>query len=804
MLRRALIYSTSVLALGLSTLAAGAAQAQTASDGAQVLDELVITARKRAETIQDVPVSVSAFTAENLARAGVDDFSALATRVPGVSIQEGGAAYRTVYMRGVSTEVGGAATTGFYLDEAFVEPGGIVRTIVEPNYFDIERLEVLRGPQGTLFGGSSMGGAIRVINNKPDLSASSAAFGTELSGTQRGGFNYQFDGVMNVPIDTDRLGFRLAASYKRLDGVVDRLVGDFSGPGRSAIGPVTRHENSDVQESVNLRLALTYKPNDRVTISPSFYYVKAVSADFSSIDIEGASTRGDFEAKHYVDMREPIDDRTVIANLTATFDLGWGELLSSTSYIERDSYFIENLTNVLAETYQPAVVVPFAQFLMGDPTFDFPPGVRFGSSGKGLNNETSWQHEVRISSKGEGRLQYVVGAYMEERKVIGGFDMRVDGFESYFLNLGGPGALAVASIAPDDKFFLSTVDGRRRQIAVFGEATYKLTDSLTATAGLRYYNYRLKHQTYGLEGFLFGGPGAPSVNTPSTDKGYSPRVSLAYQPSKNLTLYAQAAKGFRPGGTNTPVPPSCDADVAAAGLAIGPNGEFPGYKSDKLWNYEVGAKTSMLDRRLTVNQALYRMDWSDIQNLAVFPTCGFGYTANFGKARIEGSETEVVYRPTPSLTLTGALAYTRAQLLEDVPSVAGATAGDQLPTVPKFTANASAEYRFPVGGTREGFVLVNYNYVGSSYRDFLNRPGRNNLEPGVDLGARRKQDAYGMVNARLGVGGDGWNAAVFVDNVFDVQPRLFWFASSLSYARSHDRLFVPRPRTVGVTLRRDF
>jgi iron complex outermembrane receptor protein len=790
--------SISFLALAAAQLCSAPLQAQTPG---QTDDTIVVTARKRAETLLDVPVSVAAFTGEKLAIAGVDNFADLANRVAGVSIQDGGPGYRTVYLRGVSTEVGGAATTGFYIDEVFVEPGGIIRTIVEPNYFDVARVEVLRGPQGTLFGGSSMGGTIRVVNNKPDLSRLGGAVGGELSATRHGGVNYQVDGIVNLPIVPDRVALRVAASHRRLDGVVDRLVGDFSGPGRTAVGPVRRYKNSDVQTSTNLRATLELKPTETLTITPSVYFVKARSADFSTIDIEGTNRKGPFEAKHFADLREPVQDRTIIGNLTATLDLGGAELLSSTSYIKRDSYFIEDLTNNMEETYQASVVVPFVQFLLNDPGFAFPAGRRFATPALGRNGERSWQQEIRLSSTSKSRFQYVLGAYYESHKTLGGFDMRSTGFEDFFAGI--PGGDAVTAIAPDDKFFLFSGKSRRRQYAVFGELTYELLQDLKATAGLRYYSYRNWSETYGLEGFLFGGPLPPTVNQPDSDHGISPRFILSYQPNQNLNAYAQVAKGFRPGGTNAPVLPSCSTDAAAVGMQIGPNGELPGFKSDKLWNYELGVKAQFFDRRLSINQTVYRMDWTDMQNLATFPTCGFGYTANFGKARIYGSETEVVARPFDRLTLTGSLGFTHAELLQDIPSVAGATKGDQLPTVPRWTANASAEYRYPLAGA-EGYFIVNYGYVGKSYRDFLNRPGRNNLVPGVDVGARRSHDAYSMVNLRAGLSGKNWNAAVFVNNLFDVQPRVFWFASSLSYSQSYDRLFVARPRTIGLNLRHDF
>jgi iron complex outermembrane recepter protein len=784
----------------ISPLTLPAAFAQT--NGAQ-LEEVVVTARKRAESIQDIPMSVSAYSGADLAAAAIHDFKDLAARVPGVSMQNGGAGYRTVYVRGISTEIGSAATTGLYIDETYVEPAGIVRTIVEPNYFDVDHVEVLRGPQGTIFGGSSMGGTIRVINREPDPSTLSSAFGSEVSATRDGDINYRVDGMLNLPLSDEKAALRSVVSYSELGGFVDRLVGDFSGPGRSAVGPVRRQEDSDGQTSLNARVSLGLYPTETLSLTPTFQYIKSRSDNFSAIDIEGSNTSGLRQSKHYADLQEPLDDVTRIASLTAKLDLGFAELLSATSHVRREASFVEDLTNNFIDTYQPSVVEPFLQFL-ADPSFTFPAGLWFPSRGVGESREKTWQQELRLTSNGEQALQYVLGVYYEDRTTNGEYDLRLQGFDDYFNGLGTPTGAAIATFAPADNFYTAGTEGTRRQYAVFGETSYQILRSLKLSVGARYYDYKSGQKTYDYDGLLNGGALPDATNPAARESGWSPRVSLAYAPTEDLNFYAQVAKGFRPGAPNYRVnAASCGEDLAGAGITFTAEGDIPGFKSDEIWNSEVGAKMQFLDKRLTLNQAFYRMDWSDIQSFVLLPTCGFGYVANAGEARVYGSETELLARPTDNLSLSATLNYTRAELMQDSPATGGVK-GDQLPSVPEWSASANIEYSFDVTDRTRGHAIVSYSYVDESFRDFLNRPGRNALIPGLDVGARRSNDAYSMVNARLGVTRNNWTASLFVNNVFDVDPRIFWFASSFSYSQSFDRLFVPQPRTIGIGVRADF
>jgi iron complex outermembrane receptor protein len=222
-----------LLMAGASLLALPMPVAAQQSSEDEASDAIIVTARKREEALQDVPISVAALSGDQLAQQGLSDTAELATAVPGITMQDGGPAYRSVFIRGVASERGNAATTGFYIDEAPAQPGGTVQSIVEPLYFDVARVEVLRGPQGTLFGGSSMGGTIRIINNAPDPSKEAAAVGGDASFTRDGGFNWQANGMVNLPLAQDVAALRIAGSYRKRDGYIDKIVapGGFTGRG---------------------------------------------------------------------------------------------------------------------------------------------------------------------------------------------------------------------------------------------------------------------------------------------------------------------------------------------------------------------------------------------------------------------------------------------------------------------------------------------------------------------------------------------------------------------------------------------
>jgi len=744
-------------AVSMGTLVAGQAVAQSA---AVQVDELVVTARKREESLQSVPVSVAAFTGEALAKQGIGDVVQLARAVPGVFVQDGGPGYRQIYVRGITSDRGNSATTGFFYDEAFVPPGGLGQAVIEPVYFDVKQIEVLRGPQGTIFGGSAMGGAVRVLPNDPEAGAFSAAIGADLSKTTDGGVNGSVSAMINVPLVADKAALRIAGSVRRDDGYIDLLVGTFAGADRSPVGPVKRTKDVNGLDLTTVRVALLLAPTERLTITPSIFYQNLTADGFSAQDRPPMRR----DSRRRVAVPERLQDEFILGSLKLEYELAEGlQLLSATNYSQRDPSFSEDGSDFIAETWLPGFGLP-SVYVPND----------LDSTGRA----TMFTQEVRLATTGSQRLQFVAGAYYEKGRSRG------------LLEVQAPALVAALPIVglfyPNGLLFRQSSAFEREQKAVFGEASYAVTDRLKLTAGLRYFKYDIEAQTG-------SGVQAGPVTTSSED-GFSPRLSLSYQVDPRKLIYGTIAKGFRPGGPNRIAPPpystTCVTDYARAGLPLGANGLIPAYGSDSLWNYELGGKARWMEGRLTTNGAVYYTEWSDIQQL-FFPRCGLASTANFGKAEIKGAELEFNAQLTRALSVFGGLNYVDAKLSQDIPQL-GLKAGMALQNAPEWSGAVNVQYEFDGPLASQAAVLVGYRYVGDSYRDF----DRSN--------PLKFQDGFGLLNARLTFRRGGTSLALYADNLTDENPAASAFSSSYGPINSHERFMSVTPRTVGVTVRLDY
>lgn len=743
------------LALGSSGLGAQESQA---------LEEIVVTATKREASIQDVPMSIQALRESELAQRGITDVASLAASVPGLSLADGGPGYRTLYIRGVASEFGSAGTTGVYIDDAFVQPGGIVQTVVEPLYFDLDRIEVLRGPQGTLFGGSSMGGTVRYITRKPDLQRFAASVGSEASFTQHGGFNYEVDGLVNVPIVSDRVALRVVGAYRDKDGYIDKLIGDFSDPQRQGIGPIRKIDNVNDERYSAARAQLVIAANERLEIRPSLLYQKTYSPSFGAFDRPPAG----HEQRRGIAVGEPIQDELALANLTLTYRWDAVQLLSSTSYSDRDAWYKEDAS----EGTEQVVLPDF---------FGLPRGIFLPTTYDGDRTERSFQQELRLSSTNDAGFQWVAGLYYDDYDQRNGFHWFVPGFSE------------IAFPVPDDNFYQSRSWLERKHKAAFAETSWPIVARLRATLGLRWYEFDSHTQSFDRDGIFNGGPLPDGPVLASSENGVSPRVSLTYDLGERL-LYATASKGFRPGAPNSPVPgissgSTCVDDFRAAGIDVSDDGDVAPFEADKLWNYEIGAKTSWADHRFVVNAALYRMDWDDVQSLYLAP-CFFGAVVNFGAARLTGAEVDYRLALTRAFEVSGGINFNDAEIAEDSAAL-GVSKGDRLQNAPKWSGSLNARYGFPMFGG-EAYAMATARHVGHSYRSF------DHSDP------RSFQNSYTLVGARIGLERDSWQLSLFADNLTDENPGVFHFLSSFYGAASYARMFPLRGRTVGVSFRKDF
>lgn len=691
-------------ALGL-TLQSPAGYAQAPNQGGSGLEEVIVTATKRSESIQDVPVSIRALSEQELRRMGADSLEDYAGVTPGLQLT-GSRSNSQIIVRGVTTgpvnhdQTEIKETVGVYLDEA---PIAVQRYSPNLKLFDLERIEVLRGPQGTLYGAGSMAGAIRMITRKPQLDRVSAEARGMMSSTEDGSRSDSVDAMVNVPLIDDVLAMRAVGFYRDVGGFIDNLtLGD---------------GDSNTERSRGGRLATRWTPNEDFTLDSLVFYQQS---DFRAIS-QYAAEAGDLNT--YVAEREPVHDQNLIVSLTANQQLEPFDLTAVGSYRRKKlQYFAENGS--------------FTNFITG-----YRDGL--GGTFDNRSNQKDYSFELRAASKADSRVQWTVGAFYEDRTNFYSQDFTV------------PGVDAVSGLDSRDfgtnvdQLYFSDIDVKENQVALFGEVVFPLADALKLTAGGRYFRAEQKADITFLG--VFAVPNLGTGHFKNDEDGFNPRVNLSYAIDQDRMVYVQAARGFRLGGTNEPVPqPACTADLESRGLSSAPDS----FDSDHLWNFEVGTKTDWLDRRLTLNLAAYKIDWKKPQVTDQLG-CGFNVFVNAGGLDIYGAEVEAIVRPTDYLTVRGGAGYTDSTLSEDLVFVGGRD-GDRAPYVPKWTYSASIDYTRPLGQALEGFAFLIYQHTGD--RDTRFNPS---------VAASRHLDSYGLVNARVGVNTGNWSVELFGENLTD-------------------------------------
>jgi outer membrane receptor protein involved in Fe transport len=730
-----------------------AATAQTAAPADS--NEIVVTAQKRSETIQHVPLSITVFTQADLERRGVQSLYDVSRIAPSLAVVSSGPGENNLIIRGISSIAGSAATVGYYLDDTPIAASSnaallSTRGVIDPSALDVARIEVLRGPQGTLYGSSSMGGTVRYISNQPNLEKFEGRMRADLSGTAHGGFNWNINGVINLPVVHDKVALRVAAYVRRDDGYIDRYPID---PTNYLAADTTAKKDNNVNtyKTYGARAALLIKPNETLSITPSFLYQYSRLGTPFTFDAVPGSLSDPIQAR---DVDETNIQKSWIANLTVKQELGPVEITSSSSYYHRNVSLIDDSSKVVNYFFGTPTVEPVAMY--------------------GHYKNKEFTEELRAATNFNGPFQIIAGGFYHNVKA------------PLFSEIPFPDDFTYRNDAPFTGFnsiYVGTRQASLKEYAGFGEASYKLTDTLTARAGVRVFQV---NQTFFQTGDgLFNG-GYSAVYNKSRDHGVTPKASLQWQVTPDKMVYATVSKGYRPGGPNNPAPANvCGDEVSGLGLN---QGQLTAYGPDHLWNYEVGAKTSWLDHRLTVNGSAFYINWTKVQQQIVLQ-CGFNITANFGKAISKGGELEIEFRPTRQITLGGGFGYTDATLRNDVPGTP-AVKGDQLQNTPKWTVNASAEYHDQVSTTLKGFARVDYSYLGPA--DFL----YDRASPFY------RRAGFSIFNARIGVDPlDGpWEASIYINNMFDKQG-----ATDLPVAISADlpttrRVGLNQPRTVGVTL----
>ena len=679
----ALAFSSTVHAQA-SVDQASATQTSTATNS-QPTGEIVVTATKRETTILKTPLSITSVTGKELESRGIAHLEDAIRDIPSVSVRSAGPGQTELEMRGLSSSGGAAPTVGFYLDDVPLSPpvaSQAGKTVIDPSLYDLARVEVLRGPQGTLYGGGSMGGTIRLITNQPQLNVLGGSISVDVSGTKGGNSpNGAINAEVNVPLVKDMLAVRLVATEKYDSGWIDRVVvGDFPFPTNNGCAPTgfygcargdvvdapveKRYHDVNWTHTQAVRGSILFQPAPDVKSTTTALYQTTRQGGSNTFDLNpGASHMAHYQPS---DTAEPYYDRFWMVSNSTKVDLSGVSINLATSYWKRFQILNQD-TGEANQSY-----FGFTQFPTSGPN-QINPGT-FPSS--------QFSEELRLSSNTNGRFNWIVGA----------FYAHLDSIATSFTGDPGVCGLTVTTavqtpVCSADNaagvLFNSVQNYKVTQYAVFGELSYKILDTVNFTAGGRYFNFNnTMHQ---VENGYF----TPTFDLTQTtidvaqkNHGFTPKFNVSYEPNNHLTWYATIAEGFRPGGVNQGVPTACNVTAQ-------------GYNPDTIWTYETGEKWRSSDNRLSINGDFYFNRWKNIQQL-VTPPCGFGYTANAGAATTYGPEVELSYKLTPALTFQASGTYTHAKITDSPPGSTFAV-GQQILNIPRYQAHVGLSYRKDLG-----------------------------------------------------------------------------------------------------------
>ena len=764
---RAAAWTSLAVVLPIQGTHAQSAPMSESRGSASELTEVVVTATRRSEALLDVPVSVSAYTSAALETNAIHDIADLSRLTPGLVFTPDGLGRTNISIRGISSIVG-AATTGVYIDDTPIQIRAVGGTSPNtyPAIFDLDRVEVLRGPQGTLFGSGSEGGTIRFLAMEPSLTNRSLYARSEISTTEHGDPTYELGVAAGGPASEGTLGFRVSAFARHDGGWIDRQ------PVPGSIITDTRTNTTDARQ---FRIALKYAPNSALSISPSILYQYTRLGDTYSYwpSISDAS-QGQF--RNGYTMAAPNTDHFVLSALKVEWLGEHVSLFSNTSYFDRSNPSLEDYSFFLTEllTGGPATIP-------GLPNASTP--TRF------LNAQKIFTQEVRLQSNDTSApLTGVAGAFYQDTKQDEREEVISPTFPDFISALtGGLGVPDVfgVDLLPGSVAYLSRDRAHDQQLAAFGQFDYKLTSKLTATAGLRVSRAKFDF-TNAQDGPFNGGPSGESGSQSETP--VTPKFGLTYKQGADLMFYASASKGYRPGGANTPVPDSaCAADLTALGLASAP----ASYNSDGVWSYEVGSKGRSANHRLEFEVSAFDIKWDKIQSSIHLSSCGFGFIANFGAAVSRGADLQASFKVAPDFVVSVSAAYTDAYFTETVASTATLVEkGDKLQTPPR-QATVAADYSFAGFATgSRAYIHADVQYMGGYT---FGNPAVYGYDPAYD----RHPGAH-YANLRVGTKFGGWDVALIAKNLTNSHDQL---------SASHDTMnpgsviyyTTYRPRTIGIT-----
>ena len=816
--------SVSLVAAAVALALGHAAFAET------ILGEVMVTARKRAESMQDVPFAISARSGEQLRNAGAANVEDISRNIAGFTVQNLGPGQSQVGMRGISAGKtdrdlpGVKEQVGVYMDESVIS-----LSLFTPDLelYDLNRVEVLRGPQGTLFGSGSLAGTVRYITNQPDPSASYGDIEVTGSSIDGGEAGASLRGMFNMPM-SDTAALRVVGYYSEVPGFIDAVQ-----PGGSV------HQDANGGTKWGVRAAMRFEPNENLTITPRVIYQDIDMDGYNRTDVwnilanpytttEPRVTLED--RQQYTQLQEKFTDEFLLADLTVEVGLGNHTLTSISSYTDRDILVIRDATQLTGSvTYDLGAFRPAtsAEVRISSPLYD-------------ATKVKVFTQELRVASDYDGRFQWVGGAFYSDIKRHYGQQLPTPGYDDVMaqifapfddptddpdagpicpltsprcldsVNLGAPVA---------DMPFYSDIPYDFTQIAVFAEANFSLSERADLTIGGRYYDFSEDRV------LTFGGVFSdPSAGPGSSDSdGFLPRVLFSYDVNENVQLNAQASEGFRLGGINDPLNLSLcsDEDVTTFGGR-------DSFDDETLWNYELGAKVGFADGRAQFNISAYRAEIKDFQVPVVAGTCSSRIVYNVPKAHTNGVEIELEAQPTDRFSFGLSAAMVNSELDSTVTSTSGSGAvtvvgamekGNRMASVPEFQMSANATYKWPMTDRLEGYISGTFQHIGDRYTQVADQasgfgtfgirsfgsPTTTGQVGGPALTSITFDPLlpeYDIANLRFGVRADDWEAALFINNIADESARLGLDQERGRVARVG--FLTNQPRTIGVTYRRSF
>jgi iron complex outermembrane recepter protein len=783
------------IAVAASLLVTIPAAAQGPADsGDDMPGDIVVTATKRSESASKVPISITAYSQEGLDQRGIRDIRDVANQTPGLDISRastGGSGQTRISIRGIDSTAG-AATSAVYIDDTPIMARNSslnYNGTTLPFLFDLERVEVLRGPQGTLFGASSQGGAVRFVTPTPSLSEFNIYGRAAINTVKHGGTGYEGGIAVGVPIVEGSLGIRLSA-YRRHDaGWIDR---------QSWQDPTDRESDANYSDTTVLRAAALWEPTPGLTIAPSIYYqdlkfhdrldlwTRCPATTGAPVDptrvpcVNGVSDPKAGKFISYASLREPSRDRFYLPALKIGYDAGPFSITSVTSYFDRHVEDVNDATNVNDRaSFGNAYLFPIT------------PGFAESITWQNPNiYQKVFTQEVRLAGgNGDDPIKWTVGAYYSRGSIKSDLPIFEPHYNAlYFVRFGRtPEAAGVPPLVNGNARYYGNESTVEKSVAIFANVDVKIVDRLTLTLGGRYSRDKLEFDVH--ERGVSYATGSSTAVGSLKENPFLPKVGLSFQATPNSLYYASFARGYRTGGVNKALPDICDAEAQALGI-----GNAAVYKSDRTDSYEIGMKNRLLGGALQLDVSAFYTKWNNIQQQLRLQ-CAFSLVANTASATSKGFEANINIRPDDSFSFGAAVGYTDATY-DDTIQIGTApivVAGQQLGATP-WTVNVNAEYHYPDAGDLDPFVRVQYNFRSVNRGPFLyQEPTSTSYDP-----TRRFTAEPSTLDARAGVSLGPVDVQIYAENLLN---NVDYVTDGPTYARGPLwRGMTLRPRTIGLQL----